>query len=69
MRTDAKDKDEDKDKDKDEDEDEDKDKLASLRQTRAKRKRPLKNNSQITIDPNDLFVPFWEIEGVTDESS
>ena len=30
--------------------------------SRAKKKRPLKNNSTTTIAPEDLFVPFWEVE-------
>ena len=29
---------------------------------RAPRKRKLKNNSEITIDKEDLFRPFWEVE-------
>ncbi len=37
--------------------------LASLKQSRAGRKRRLKNNSEITIEPEDLFVPFWVVEG------
>ena len=29
---------------------------------RAPRKRKLKNNSEITLQKEDLFVPFWEVE-------
>ena len=29
---------------------------------RAPRKRRLKNNSEITLQKEDLFVPFWEVE-------
>ncbi len=29
----------------------------------GEKKRRLKNNSRITIDPDSLFVPFWEVEG------
>ena len=27
----------------------------------------MKNNSQTTIRKEDLFVPFWELEGLDDE--
>ena len=29
---------------------------------RAPRKRKLKNNSEITLQKEDMFVPFWEVE-------
>ncbi len=34
-----------------------------VRSRRPQKKRKLKNNSQTTIDPEDLFVPFWVVEG------
>ncbi len=34
-----------------------------VRSRRPQKKRKLKNNSQITIAPEDLFVPFWVVEG------
>lgn len=39
----------------------------SVRKRRVQKKRKLKNNSEITIDPKDLFVPFWEVEGLKEE--
>ena len=33
----------------------------------ARGKRKLKNNSQTTIRKEDLFIPFWELEGLDDE--
>ena len=35
--------------------------------SRAPRKRKLKNNTEITLQKEDLFVPFWEVEGSEDE--
>ncbi len=34
-----------------------------VRSQRAQKKRRLKNNSESTIAPEDLFVPFWVVEG------
>lgn len=53
--------------DKDKNEDKDKDDTRYARNGRAGKKRRLKNNSQITIAPEDLFVPFGG-EDMTEES-
>lgn len=55
------------DKDKDEDKDKDKDEHSPRKRDRARGKRRLKNNSESTIAPEDLFVPFWVVEGLEDE--
>ena len=41
--------------------------LTSFKQSRARGKRKLKNNSETTIRKEDLFVPFWELEGLDDD--
>jgi hypothetical protein len=39
----------------------------SVRYGRARGKRRLKNNSEITLRREDMFIPFWEVEGLDDE--
>ena len=57
----------DKDKDEDKDKDKDKDEHSPHKRYGARGKRKLKNNSQTTIRKEDLFIPFWELEGLDDE--
>ena len=55
------------DKDEDKDKDKDKDEHSPHKRYGARGKRKLKNNSQTTIRKEDLFIPFWELEGLDDE--
>ncbi len=57
---------EDKDKDKDEYKDEYKDNGRAGARERRGGRRYLKNNSECTIRKEDLFRPFWEVEGEDD---
>jgi hypothetical protein len=53
--------------DKDKDKDKDKDEHSPRKRYGARGKRKLKNNSETIIRKEDLFIPFWELEGLDDE--
>lgn len=53
--------------DKDKDQDKDEDEHSPQKRYGARGKRKLKNNSETTIRKEDLFVPFWELEGLDDD--
>ncbi len=48
-------------------EEKEKEKEKDTHYVRAPKKRKLKNNSDITLQKEDLFVPFWEVEGTESE--